>query len=91
MEAAGVKQMFERSRSWKEGGAIYREVLRDRDADVMFHIWFTYQDLGLCEKCEELKDTDAKSKLWKDFMLVFILKQQKFCLIQQFFIHFMSS
>ena len=53
---------------WTEGGVIYSEVVRDRDSDVMFHIRFSYQDLGLCAECDKLKETDAKSKVWKDFV-----------------------
>ena len=64
----GARQMFERSEEWAEGGVIYGGVVRDRDSDVMFHIRFAYKSLGLCSTCETLKDTDAKSEIWKKFV-----------------------
>ena len=61
--------MFERSEEWAEGEVIYGGVVRDRESDVMFHIQFAYKSLGLCStSCETLKDTDAKSEIWKKFV-----------------------
>ena len=68
MESVGAKKMFLRSETWVEGGVVYGGVVRDRDSDVMFHIRFSYQSLGLCSTCEPLKDTDAKSDAWKKFV-----------------------
>ena len=68
MEAAGVKKMFARSTVWPEGGAVFGGVVRDRDSDVMFHIRWTYKELGLCNTCAGLKDTDAKDPKWKKFV-----------------------
>ena len=43
---------------------MYGGVVRDRDSDLMFHIRFSYQSLGLCSTC------DAKSDAWKKFVKV---------------------
>ena len=67
MEATGVREMFERSESWQEGGVVFDSVVRDRDSDVMFHIRFAYKDLGLCSTCTKLQHTNAKSPEWKTF------------------------